>query len=162
MADIARLASSPSRIRQNNIAAALQALFRHGRLSRADLAREMRLNRSSSGSIIAELLTRGLVRETEDDEPKDLVPVRAGRPGILLELVPEAVCFIGAEIGVEHISTVQIDLAGNIVRSDIEAFDGRSVKVEDAVARAVKQAIRDLPKEARERCEGSACRHPRR
>ncbi len=120
----------------------------------------MRLNRSSSGSIIADLLTRGLVRETEDDPLKDLGPVRAGRPGILLELVPEAVCFIGAEIGVEHISTVQIDLAGRIVRSDVEAFDGRSVGVEDAVARAVKQAIRDLPEEARERCEGFGLSSP--
>ena len=65
--EIALLASSPSRIRRNNIAAALQALFRHGQLSRADLAREMRLNRSSSGNIIAELLARGLVRQTEPD-----------------------------------------------------------------------------------------------
>ena len=160
MDDIGFLASSPSRIRQNNIAAALKALFRHGRLSRADLAREMRLNRSSSGSIIAELSALGLVRETEDERPKDQPYVRAGRPGILLELVPEAVCFLGAEIGVEHISTVQIDLAGAIVRSHVEAFDGRSVNVEEAVARAVEQAFRDLPDTARRRCEGFGLSSP--
>jgi predicted NBD/HSP70 family sugar kinase len=157
---IALLASSPSRIRYNNVAAALQALFRLGRLSRADLAREMGLNRSSSGSIIAELVERGLVRETEDENPKGQVHVRAGRPGILLELIPEAVCFLGAEIGVEHISIVQIDLAGNIVRSAVEAFDGRSVSVEEAVARAVEQTFRDLPEESRERCEGFGLSSP--
>ena len=160
MDGIALLASSPSRIRYNNVAAALQALFRLGRLSRADLAREMGLNRSSSGSIIAELVERGLVRESEDENPKGQVHVRAGRPGILLELIPEAVCFLGAEIGVEHISTVQIDLAGNIVRSAVEAFDGRSVSVEEAVARAVEQAFRDLPEESRERCEGFGLSSP--
>jgi predicted NBD/HSP70 family sugar kinase len=160
LGEIAQLASSPSRIRQNNIAAALQALFRHGQLSRADLAREMRLNRSSSGNIIAELLTHGLVREKENDNPKDSVHVRAGRPGILLELNPEAVCFLGAEIGVEHISTVQIDLAGNVARSSVEPFDGFSVGIDEAIARAVEQAFRDLPDEARERCAGFGLSSP--
>src|ERR1700722_11148414 len=158
--EIALLASSPSRIRQNNIAAALQALFRHGQLSRADLAREMRLNRSSSGNITAELLTQGLVREKENDNPKDSVHVRAGRPGILLELNPEAVCFLGAEIGVEHISTVQIDLAGNVARSSVEPFDGFSVGIDEAIARAVEQAFRNLPDEARERCAGFGLSSP--
>ncbi len=121
----------------------------------------MGLNRSSSGSIIAELLARGVVRETEGDKPKDLIQVvRAGRPGILLELLPDAVWFLGAEIGVEHISTVQIDLAANIVRSNVEAFDGRSVGVEEAVARAVEQAFRDLPEAACERCEGFGLSSP--
>ena len=145
MDEIAQLASSPSRIRQNNIAAALQALFRHGQLSRADLAREMRLNRSSSGNIITELFAHALVRETEHGNPRGSVYARAGRPGILLELNPEAACFLGAEIGVEHISTVQIDLAGNIVRSSVEAFDGFSVGVDEAIDRAVEQAFRIWP-----------------
>jgi predicted NBD/HSP70 family sugar kinase len=158
--EIALLASSPSRIRQNNIAAALQALFRQGQLSRADLAREMHLNRSSSGNIIAELLARGLVRETETEDARDAVHARAGRPGILLELNPEALCFLGAEIGVEHISTVQIDLAGNIVRRSVEPFDGFSVGVDEAIARAVEQAFRDLPDEARERCAGFGLSSP--
>jgi predicted NBD/HSP70 family sugar kinase len=158
--EIALLASSPSRIRQNNIAAALQALFHHGQLSRADLAREMRLNRSSSGNIIAELLAHGLVRETENDSPRGSVYARAGRPGILLELNPEAACFLGAEIGVEHISTVQIDLAGNIAGSRVEPFDGFSVGIDEAIARAVEQAFRDLPDELRERCAGFGLSSP--
>ncbi|MGO9422104.1 ROK family protein [Roseiarcus sp.] len=160
MNQIVRLASSPSRIRQNNAAAALQALFHAGRLSRADLAREMRLNRSSSGSIIAELSALGLVREIEDDKRKDKAFARVGRPGILLELIPDAVSFLGAEIGVEHISTVQIDLAANIVRSNVEAFDGRAVGVDEAIARAVEQAFCDLTVEARERSEGFGLSSP--
>ena len=160
MNENARLTNSPSRVRQNNAAAALQALFRHGRLSRADLAREMRLNRSSSGSIIAELSARGLVREVRGAKPRGAAYPKAGRPGIMLELVPEAACFLGAEIGVEHISTVQIDLAGQIARSAVEAFDGRSFSVDEAIARAVEQAFRDLPVEARARCRGFGLSSP--
>ena len=53
--------SLPRFIRHNNMVAALQALFDHGKLSRADLARQLGLNRSSSGNIIAELLATSLV-----------------------------------------------------------------------------------------------------
>ncbi len=120
----------------------------------------MRLNRSSSGNIIAELFTHALVRETEFGNPRGSVYARAGRPGILLELNPEAASFLGAEIGVEHISTVQIDLAGNIVRSSVEPFDGFSVGVDEAIARAVEQAFRDLPAESRERCGGFGLSSP--
>ena len=96
MSDFSSLSSSPRRVRQANVAAALQAIFAGGQLSRADLARQLGLNRSSSGNIISELIGNGLVREVAEDAPK---PTRAGRPGILLELVPEGACFIGVEIG---------------------------------------------------------------
>ena len=78
MSDFASLSSSPRRVRQANVAAALQAIFAQGQLSRAELARQLGLNRSSSGHIVAELTTNGLVREVAEATPK---PIRAGRPG---------------------------------------------------------------------------------
>ena len=66
MSDFASLSSSPRRVRQANVVAALQAIFAQGRLSRAELARQLGLNRSSSGNIITELTTNGLVREVAD------------------------------------------------------------------------------------------------
>nr|WP_249158160.1 ROK family transcriptional regulator [Bradyrhizobium jicamae] len=148
------MGSSPRRIRQNNAVAALQALHRLGRLSRAELARTMGLNRSSSGNIIAELTAAGFVRAVQEDASAPSGHVRAGRPGILLELSPEAAFFLGTEIGVEHITTVEIDLAANIVRSSIEPFDGRSVPVEEAIRRAVEQTFRDIPPHRLSLCEG--------
>lgn len=53
----------------------------------------MNLNRSSSGHIIAELTADGLVREVDEDEAVRRNHARAGRPSVLLELVPEAVLF---------------------------------------------------------------------
>ncbi len=154
MNDFTAIASSPRRIRQSNAIAALEVLYRAGAMSRAELARKMGLNRSSSGNIVAELTAGGLVREVAEDKARRAVPLRAGRPGILLELEPDAAFFLGAEIGVEHVATTVIDLAADVRKSTVEPFDGRSVAVGEAVARAVDQVFRDLPEEMRSRCEG--------
>lgn len=147
--------SLPRFIRHNNMVAALQALFDHGKLSRADLARHLGLNRSSSGNIIAELLATSLVQEVPLlDAGSSDAPRGAGRPGIALELKPEAACFIGAEIGVEHITTLRMDLRGHVSDCRIEPFDGRSVPAHLAVERAITQAFSGMPDETRELVEG--------
>src|SRR4051812_46868468 len=83
-------ASSPRRVRQSNEIAALRALHQFGRLSRAELARKLGLNRSSSGHIIAGLTSSGFVREVVEEQPERRSYARAGRPGIMLQLVPQA------------------------------------------------------------------------
>jgi len=144
--------SSPRKIRRRNSIAALQALFERGGLSRAELARHLGLNRSSSGSIVSELAANSLVREvTVEDQGRGK---RAGRPGILLELDPQAAFFVGAEIGVEHITTLQINLLADICSYRVEPFSGRSVSPEEAVQLAVIQAFDDLPARIAEGLEG--------
>ena len=154
MIDLAAITSTPRRIRQANAAAALKALFTHGRLSRAELARHLGLNRSSSGHIVVELTEGALVREVADEKPDRTAPARAGRPGILLELVPEAAVFLGAEIGVEHITTVCIDLNADIRASRVVPFDGRSVSAPEVVRRAAQLALEEIPPGMTARCEG--------
>ena len=144
--------SSPRKIRQNNVVAALQALFEHGCLSRAELARNLGLNRSSSGNIVSELAANALVREVAGDDVDR--SKRAGRPGIFLELDPRSAYFVGAEIGVEHITTLHIDLMANLTAFQVEPFDGRSVSTAEAVECAVAQAFKDLPIEIADRVEG--------
>lgn len=152
--DPAAIASSPRRVRQSNEVAALRALHQFGRLSRAELARKLRLNRSSAGHIIAGLTASGLVREVTPDAAERPSYARAGRPGILLQLVPEAMFFLGVEIGVEHISVVELDLEARIVSTSVEPLDGPSIGIEAAVERAVKQAFDAIPEERWDRCEG--------
>jgi predicted NBD/HSP70 family sugar kinase len=151
MNDFASLSSSPRRVRQANVAAALQAIFAQGRLSRAELARQLGLNRSSSGHIVVELTTNGLVREVAEAAPK---PIRAGRPGILLELVPDGAYFVGAEIGVEHITALRIDLLASVIDCRVVPFDGRSAPVAEAVDRAIALVFDGLSPDEIERCEG--------
>lgn len=147
------ITNSPRGIRQRNEVAALRALHQFGALSRADLARKLGLNRSSSGHIIAGLTADGLVREVSESQ-NVRANMHAGRPGIMLELVPEAVFFTGVEIGVEHISLVEVDLATNIISSKTEPFDGASSDVVTAVRRAVGMAFEAMPAANLERCEG--------
>ena len=147
------ITSSPRGIRQRNEVAALKALHQFGPLSRAELARKLGLNRSSSGHIIAGLTSDGLVREAGESRHVR-ANMHVGRPGIMLELVPEAVFFVGVEIGVEHISTVEIDLAGNIISSKAEPFDGAATDVGSAIRGAVRKAFESVPSSRLERCEG--------
>ncbi|MBP8929875.1 MAG: ROK family transcriptional regulator [Paracoccus sp.] len=154
MNEMIATSSSPRRIRHSNTIVALQTLFDYGSLSRAELARHLGLNRSSSGHIVAELVASALVREVPDEGRRRESQARAGRPGILLELAPDAALFVGAEIGVEHITTLQIDLAAEIVECRVEPFDGRAVGPEQAVAQAVTQAFEGMPADRLDRLEG--------
>lgn len=153
MSDIVSTGSSPRRIRINNVVAALQNLYLVGRMSRADLARRLGLNRSSSGQIVGELTQSGLVREVENT-PAAKPTQRAGRPGILLELVPEAAYFIGIEIGVEHLSLVVIDLSGTVISSAKQPFQSAVTAPEETVAQAVKMAFAKFPQSDVARCQG--------
>lgn len=154
MTDTSNQGSSPRRIRVANAVAALRQLHSAGRMSRADLARRLGLNRSSSGQIVAELTESGLVREVEAPATRSDAIRSAGRPGILLELVPEAAFFVGIEIGVEHISTVTIDLSGTVRSQAQVKHDSASTTVTASVARAVELAFSGLSPEMKSRCRG--------
>jgi predicted NBD/HSP70 family sugar kinase len=147
--------SSPRRIRLINVIGALQNLFGAGRMSRADLARRLGLNRSSSGQIVLELTQSGLVREVDDAGQPREGPLRSvGRPGIMLELVPESAFFVGIEIGVEHISAVTIDLAGETRTHSKLAFDSPSASVEESVKCAINLAFGAMSAGMIKRCQG--------
>ncbi len=147
--------SSPRRIRQSNVVAALRCLYDAGHLSRAELARRLGLNRSSSGQIIAELQEGGLVHELDARCPgRTARPARAGRPGIMLELVADAAFFVGIEMGVEHLACVVVDLSGQVRDKQLLAFDTASVPVETAVERAVRVALACIGPERLPRCQG--------
>ena len=68
-----------------NEARSLEALFRAGALSRAALARQLGLTRSTTGALVQTLIEAGLARERPDapDETED-GETRVGRPGILV------------------------------------------------------------------------------
>lgn len=154
MNDTVSIGSSPRRIRQNNIVAALQTIYAHRRLSRADLARKLGMNRSSSGEIVAELTEGGFVQESEESGKQRLEHSRAGRPGIMLELVPDAAFFVGIEIGVEHISAVVVDLSAEVRACRKMAFDTPSSTVEEAVAQGIELIIGAMAKRMIDRCKG--------
>jgi glucokinase-like ROK family protein len=77
--------------------------------SRADLAVATGLNKTTVSSLIAELISTGLVREI------GAASSAGGRPGVLLDLNPEAGCLIGAELGVWFIKLILTDFRASIL-----------------------------------------------
>lgn len=129
-------------VRYLNELRALDVLFREGGMSRADLARALGLNRSTTGSIVANLLADALVVERAD--PKRGPPVaRTGRPGIDVALNPAGARFIGAAIEADHLTALMIDLSGAIVRTETAPFHAARHTPERA-SRAVAELISTL------------------
>lgn len=153
MSDFRLISSTPRKSRQGNGLVVLKVLQHFGALSRAELAREMGLNRSSSGYLIADLIEKGLVRECLSAE-KDNENSGRGRPGILIELVPEAAYFLGIEIGVEHITTIIINLKSETVALKKQDFACGRLPAEAAVKKALEQADSMMNDSIRERLEG--------
>lgn len=154
MTDTASIGSSPRKIRQNNIVAALQTIYSHRSMSRADLARKLGMNRSSSGEIVAELTEGGFVQESDGSSKQRSEHSRLGRPGIMLKLVPDAAFFVGIEIGVEHISAAVVDLSAEVRVCRKMVFDTPSSTVEEAVAQGVELIVGAMSKDMIRRCKG--------
>ena len=105
-------------VRELNRAIMLNLLRSHPQ-SRADLAAASGLNKTTVSSLIAELLTAGLVRET------GMAASGGGRPGTLLTLNPRAGGMIGVELGVEYLRVVLADFCGASIWHQELAFDPR-------------------------------------
>jgi len=112
-------------VRERNLAIVLNYLWEAGQpVSRAHLVQVSGLNKSTVGSLLAQLQSWEFVKETGVSEP------RPGRPGALLDVNPEAGRLIGAEIGVGFVSVVVTDLkAGVTWRRKIETVKGRDMPV---------------------------------
>jgi glucokinase-like ROK family protein len=97
-------------VRERNLAIMLNYLWEAGGpVSRTHLVEISGLNKSTVGSLLAQLQSWGLVKESGMSGP------RPGRPGVLIDLNPDAGRVIGAEIGVDYISVVVTDLKANVV-----------------------------------------------
>ena len=98
-------------------------MFRHGPLSRADLARETKLTRVTTSDLAAELLAEGLIEElgTRVDQG------RVGKPATLLGVVPDARLTITLDLSDdERFRAALVDLAGKVLDRRAAERDGRT------------------------------------
>lgn len=91
-------------VRQINSALILDRLLADSPQSRANLAQQTGLNRSTISSLVSDLIARHLIREVGREAADS-----RGRPGILLELNPNGGCVVGIEINVEDITVILTD-----------------------------------------------------
>lgn len=106
-------------IRQMNRARLLAALWRRGAMTRAEIARELDVMRSTAGSLVATLLDEGFLREGPDMAQ---APREIGRPGTRVELNAAKAHFLGADVGVGSIRVVLLDLQSRTVSARQATF----------------------------------------
>ncbi len=124
-----------------NLALVLRRLRDHGPRSRATLAAELGTTRTAISTQVADLVERGLVRVGGIERGA------VGRPGTTVELDGRNVAGLGAEINVNHVSTVALDLTGTVVSEHKLGLDARAVPAEevlDRLADLVRETVADV------------------
>ncbi|CAN5467033.1 ROK family transcriptional regulator [soil metagenome] len=94
-------------VREHNLSLLLDLLVTGEPRSRARLAEETGLNRTTVSSLVAELIERQLIRETAVERPGAV-----GRPAQML--TPDPTCWVGVglEVNVQHLAVSVRDLTG--------------------------------------------------
>ncbi|MEV6008389.1 ROK family transcriptional regulator [Streptomyces sp. NPDC051976] len=135
-------AADKSSLRRNNLGVVLRHLREHGAQSRTRIASEVGLPKATVSVLVTELIQRGLAREGELDRAGAV-----GRPRRMVELDGPSICGMGAEIGVDHVRVVALNLRGDVVLDDRLALDLPTLSPEGAIAQVgglVRAGLRAL------------------
>ena len=96
-------------VRRHNLSLVLSHLRRSGPRSRARIADETGLNKTTVSSLVAELTERGLVEKGEAERGG------VGRPGQAIRLNGGHHFAVGSEINVDYVSALAMNLQGEVV-----------------------------------------------
>lgn len=122
-------------VRRHNLSLVLRHLRLHGDRSRARIAAEVGLNKATVSSLVAELVARGLVVEGETERGS------VGRPGRVVEISGTSHVALGAEINIDYVSVLAMNLRGEAVGERRVALDTANLAPE-AVLRKLAAVVR--------------------
>jgi N-acetylglucosamine repressor len=123
-------------IRSLNQSAVISAIHRHGRISRSDLAAELRLSPAAVTAITSTFITQGLVYEAEQG-----TSTTVGRKPILLEIDYDHAFVFGAKISSAAVTTVLANLKAEVVGSRTDPLDRQDL---ETVLATIKKATANL------------------
>lgn len=87
----------------------LRLIWKERRISRAEIARQTGLARSTVSEIVGELFPTGLIAEV------GVGPSRGGRPPVVLEFKDDAYTILGVDMGAAHVAVALTDLRGRVL-----------------------------------------------
>ena len=128
-------------LRRHNLALVLRQVRDSGSRSRARLATATGLNKATVSSLVAERVDRGLLRDGGTERRG------VGRPGQAVELDGTAVCGVGAEVNVDYLAAVALDLGGRVVSEQKIAMDITGLGADavlDRLVRLVAEVLDDV------------------
>jgi predicted NBD/HSP70 family sugar kinase len=131
--------SGLSLVRAVNEDAVLEAILKHGPISRPGLGRMLGISKPTMSSIMSRLESAGLVRVHSSQM------VGTGRPATLYELNPQAGYVIGIDLGGASVRAIVADLYGDVVEYVDAPIDGRTP---DSLLAQVRQLRDELIRSA--------------
>jgi predicted NBD/HSP70 family sugar kinase len=99
--------ADPRDIRRHNLSLVLREVAERGPRSRATIALDTGLNKTTVSSLMAELIELGLLRECGLERPGAV-----GRPAQSVEVDPAGPFVLGLEVNVDYLAVEATDLAG--------------------------------------------------
>ncbi|MDE3724691.1 ROK family transcriptional regulator [Nocardiopsis sp. N85] len=125
-------------VREANLGVVLRTVRESAPCSRAAVAAATGLNKTTVSSLVADLMARGLIRETGETAQNGV-----GRPGVLLALDDSSVAALGLEVNVDYLSVVAVDLVQRELTSRHMPFDARAAGPDES-ARRIVAALREV------------------
>ncbi|MCU1683086.1 MAG: sugar kinase [Amycolatopsis sp.] len=125
----------PDEVRRHNRTTLLRLLHVSGPRTRAVLATELGLNRSTIKTLVDGLAEAGVV---EEKVPR---PGRgAGRPSLLVLPQPQAAVVLAVDLSVEHVAIALVGLGGQILGRNSWNLRGRMREPEEVITHIIESA----------------------
>lgn len=124
----AALGTNPERARRHNRRVVLETLRQHGRLGRSDIASLTRLTAQAVSNIVAELLEEGFLVELGRRR------TARGQPPVEFALNAAGGVTAGMEIAADHVTTVLVDLSGEVRARRVAPLPDLAVEAVQMVA----------------------------
>ncbi|MGH2947303.1 MAG: ROK family protein, partial [Solirubrobacteraceae bacterium] len=126
-------------VRRHNLGVVLRHVAERGPRSRATIAMETGLNKTTVSSLITELIGLDLIVERGLEQRGTV-----GRPGQVVELSDGGVVALGLEINVDYLAVRALDLTGAERDRRLDARDNRGVPVAEVLDRLAALATESL------------------
>jgi predicted NBD/HSP70 family sugar kinase len=129
-------------VRRHNLGVVLRHVVEQGPRSRATIAQETGLNKSTVSSLVTELIELGLLAERGAHRTGSV-----GRPGLVVEVAGTGAAGVGLEVNVDYLAVRVTDIAGAERHRSLEAADNRGREpgeVLDRLTALARVALEDL------------------
>src|SRR4051812_33640187 len=117
-------------VRRHNLGVVLRHLSERGPRSRATIALETGLNKTTVSSLVTELIGLDLVVERGLEQRGTV-----GRPGQVVELSGDGVVAFGFEVNVDYLAVRALDLAGSERHRGLDVRDNRGIATTEVLDR---------------------------
>lgn len=123
-------------VRKINRSLVLQTVKNSQPISRAQIARKLRLSKTTVIEIVDDLVKRKLIFEFSEKKMSS----GGGRPAVMLGFNPKAAYGIGLDIGGTKILAVATDLLGNVVTCDKYPTTGNTEEIKGIICKTINKS----------------------